>query len=465
MKLTEEQIKIINANEKEIKVLAGAGAAKTTTLVEYVRLRPNKKFLYIAFNKSVEEEAKRKFKFPNIVIKTAHGLAYSNYVRPNKYKVTNELKTEDIAELWPKSYREYHDFYKFMYDLKKAFEIYCTIPQNRILTKEDLYVESDNYLRNINKGLALIIKSMLNKKLSMTHDAYLKFYYLKKPDLDYDTILFDEGQDASPVMLAIFNSQDCQKIIVGDNNQSIYKFRKAINALGALDYKTYSLSTSFRFGSEIAEIANKILLAKDKLGMKTDFKINGLGLVADNNQKALICRSNAGVLSFILNNPNLRIYLEGGAKGYDFSAAGMLSDIYKLSKRKRGLIKSDLIREFETIDELSTFAKSRNDFKILNCIELIRKYGGNVFSEIKKAKERIVERKEDCSIIVSTIHKSKGMEYGHVLLCKDIKTIHDLIEGYKKTDMTKSDFLDLQEELNLVYVAVTRAIKTLSYEL
>ena len=87
MRLTSEQIAIVNSQEKEIKIIAGAGAAKTTTLVEFAKLRPNKRFLYIAFNKSVQQEGAKKFG-SNVVVKTAHGLAYSNFVR-KRYKVVN----------------------------------------------------------------------------------------------------------------------------------------------------------------------------------------------------------------------------------------------------------------------------------------------------------------------------------------------------------------------------------------
>lgn len=464
MKLTAEQIEIVNSNAKEIKILAGAGAAKTTTLVEYVRLRPNKNFLYIAFNKSVEQEAKRKFKFSNVVIKTAHGLAYSGFVRQGKYRVTNELKFEDVAKLWDEKFRTFTDFNKYIYDVKKAFETFCTFPENRRLKASEMPNCTAKYLNNVNNGVQVVIKAMLAKKIEMTHDAYLKFYLITKPELDYDCILFDEGQDASPVMLSIFDSQDCQKIIVGDNNQSIYRFRKAINALIELDYKSYQLSTSFRFGQEIAQKANTILQAKQYLGMETDFFVTGLGVVPDNNETAMICRTNLAVLMFILNHPKEKVYLEGGAKGYDFTSAGLLSDVYKLHKKQHGLIKSDLIRDFKDLSELDKFAKDRNDFKILNCIELIKKFGGNIFAEIKSAKSRCVTNRKNATIILTTIHKSKGMEYGHVILNEDISSIPELIDRYKKTPKTKDNFLELQEELNLLYVAITRAIKKISYE-
>lgn len=39
------------------------------------------------------------------------------------------------------------------------------------------------------------------------HDAYLKLYQLSGPELSYDCILFDEAQDANPVVSAIVACQ------------------------------------------------------------------------------------------------------------------------------------------------------------------------------------------------------------------------------------------------------------------
>ena len=77
MRLTNEQISIVNSQEKEIKIIAGAGAAKTTTLVEFTKVRPNKKFLYIAFNKSVFFEF---CSFLQVFANEVHTTIYGNLV-------------------------------------------------------------------------------------------------------------------------------------------------------------------------------------------------------------------------------------------------------------------------------------------------------------------------------------------------------------------------------------------------
>ena len=88
----------------------------------------------------------------------------------------------------------------------------------------------------------------------------MKKFQLSNPQLYYDYILFDEGQDASAAMLDVFLHQPAIKIIVGDVHQQIYGWRYAVNSLQQVDFPLYVLSNSFRFDDEIALMANKILV-------------------------------------------------------------------------------------------------------------------------------------------------------------------------------------------------------------
>ena len=97
----------------------------------------------------------------------------------------------------------------------------------------------------------------MNKgEIEITHDFYLKKFQLSNPVLYYDYILFDEGQDASPAMLDVFLKQQATKVIVGDTHQQIYGWRFAVNSLEQVDFTTYHLSTSFRFGRACCQPGN-----------------------------------------------------------------------------------------------------------------------------------------------------------------------------------------------------------------
>lgn len=56
------------------------GTGKTTTLVKYAEQRPDLRFLYVAFNRSVALEAQRRFPY-NVHCKTVHSLAFKDIGR------------------------------------------------------------------------------------------------------------------------------------------------------------------------------------------------------------------------------------------------------------------------------------------------------------------------------------------------------------------------------------------------
>ena len=75
---TSEQKKIIEAaiSGQDLVIQALAGTGKTTTLKLLAEALPRKKGTYIAFNKSIVEEAGSKFP-ENVRCRTAHSLAYA----------------------------------------------------------------------------------------------------------------------------------------------------------------------------------------------------------------------------------------------------------------------------------------------------------------------------------------------------------------------------------------------------
>lgn len=82
-------------------------------------------------------------------------------------------------------------------------------------------------------------------EIEITHDFYLKKFQLEAPMLQYDFILFDEGQDASAAMLDVFLKQKATKVIVGDTNQQIYGWRFAVNSLEKIILKRISFQPVF----------------------------------------------------------------------------------------------------------------------------------------------------------------------------------------------------------------------------
>ncbi len=143
----------------------------------------------------------------------------------------------------------------------------------------------------------------------ITHDVYLKLFQLSGPSLanKWDTILFDEAQDANPVTSAFVLSQPCRIVLVGDRYQQIYRFRGADNALSSSRLEQADrlwLTTSFRFGPAVAEMAN-VLLAT----LGEEMKVTGSAgddevvahLPADVPHYSVLSRTVSGVIGVALS--------------------------------------------------------------------------------------------------------------------------------------------------------------------
>lgn len=111
------------------------------------------------------------------------------------------------------------------------------------------------------------------KVIIYTGTGYVKLYQLSRPNLSlaYDVVMLDEAQDANACVRDIVLRQRCPRIFVGDANQAIYGFLGACNAMNDTNVpctRSVSLTRSFRFGSNIASVANLILewLRFDRFG-------------------------------------------------------------------------------------------------------------------------------------------------------------------------------------------------------
>src|SRR5262249_33079691 len=135
-------------------------------------------------------------------------------------------------------------------------------------------------------------------KLRFTHDIYRKVWALTDPVMRFDTILFDEAQDADPVIEGVIKIQDAQIIMVGDSAQQLYAWRGAEDAMSRFNaVHRLTLSQSFRFGPAVAEEANKWLDV-----INTPLRLKGFEPIKSElcevtEPKAILSRTNAGVIS------------------------------------------------------------------------------------------------------------------------------------------------------------------------
>lgn len=454
MNPTIEQQTIIDLAKtgNNIAIQATAGAAKTTTCM-LIAEELDKPSLYVAYNKSIAEEAGTKFP-SHVDCRTMHSIAYRAIVSPSKgYKRKNSFffDRRDVLNVCKELATVESKLRNvFINKVIETVSNYCTSEFNSI----ELYMLSfekkpENFIKNMVVTFWEAVIDETND-VKMTPNVYLKLFQLYKPILDYKVIYFDEFQDASPVILDIILKQDCQKIVVGDMNQAIYGFNNCVNGFKVLDesYTHLNLSQSFRFNSKIADIANKLVSKYNK----PDFEIKGLNTSSEIKSRAVLARTNLDIFSVLMENVNLgkKTYVVGGLKD-------MFTLLYSANTLKfngaREKIYDKFIQTYKTWDE---FVKDREDVaeikKILNILETYPQ----VHQTITAIKSILVDDMDDADVIVATGHKAKGLEFDEVTVLPGYVREKDLDLLYSG-EISLKELLEEDQKGNLMFVALTRA--------
>lgn len=453
MILTDEQKHIIDLsktlkNNEILAIQACAGSGKTSTLREIALANPNAKFLYLAFNKAIVTESHSKFP-KNVNLKTIHSLAYS-YMRNEfgNFNVANKLNVFDLNDIM-----EFEGGYK---DTALAIKFF------------DDFLRSDKTFNDYfpNKELIkFLFEATLERKLPITHNFYLKIYEMasnKRLDTKYDFILLDEAQDTNEVMLSVFLKNNCKKILVGDTFQNIYGFNNSINAFEIIkaNYDT-TLSKSFRCKQQILDYANFLL---DKFANKS-FKAMTSGFKENNEfeTKAFITRTNAGIINFldkmddVENLQNFCLLKEP-----DKIFAPLWAIIHFRNGKFDSIPKEyAYIKQFNNTKELYKYIGESQEIELEKAIDILN--GDIDLKKVTKLANKLFYNKEAKQFIINA-HQAKGLEWDIVELKEDFPNLIDLEskvateDTQRKREERKKQF---EQELNLFYVAITRAKKKL----
>jgi F-box protein 18 (helicase) len=484
MRFTPEQEAIFSTSG-DIKVNAVAGSGKTTVLVEYARQQKcNNRILYLAFNRSVRMEARKRFdeqKLGNVDVQTAHSLAFRRIAIPLGYRVSKGYKIHDIVTMLSlrPSGKDIHSPLVIASHILKFAALFCNSDKARVtdidycatIADEQAAAAVRHFYLDIEMGVRQFLAKMDRREIDVTHDFYLKKFQLSKPALHYDIILFDEGQDASPVMLDVFMAQRARKVIVGDVHQQIYGWRHAINALRQVDFPSLFLTTSFRFNQHIAGLAMECLCWKRHLEGITPVHIHGVGTNKRVHTRATIARTNLALLKNAIDTVQhdrsvKKIYFEGNINSYTYASDGAsIYDVLSLYLDNKSRIRDPLIASMRDFGELEEYADKSGDQDLGMLIDIVEEYGKEIPFLIKKLTTMHVEDsdRKKADMIFSTLHRCKGMEYDSVILTGDFINEARVRKLLEKDDEEPVDRAKVSEEINLAYVAVTRSKNFLNF--
>ena len=477
---TVEQSRIVAAASAldrgdSLKVVAYAGAAKTSTCVLIAAANPSRRYYYGAFNAKIAREASGRFP-ANVTSSTVHAIARRSLDLPTSRIDKRRLNGIVVGEF------------------VKALALGSMTGRMRLLVARTLgafvisadRVVGTSHVWSAASTMALSVTSpdggqierqtiacceqiwkryldWRNNEVLVPHDVYLKLFecddaLVRAAFGGFHTAFLDEAQDANPVMRSIFELCGCAIVAVGDPMQSIYLFRGARNALALLPGETFELSQSFRFGETIAGAAWAVLQSLPEGAPTVRLRGNGDGgkVVFDRPCRVTLCRTNAGVVrrALLAAGANRSVHVIGGVE----ELIREIKSAVALYQNRPHEVVADSMRGFQTWAEFKAYAEESMDVGFERLIAMV---ASGEAANVGLLESRCVENEASADVVVGTAHKAKGLEWDDVALSDDFPDKATLVRRWEKVTAPgardEEAAQSVLQEWHLVYVALTRA--------
>jgi F-box protein, helicase, 18 len=467
---TEEQQALIDAavaarGDAVLKAQALAGSGKTTLcafLGEEVR-RPRK--IYLAFNKVMAEQATHRLG-SLMECRTMDSLAY-RVVRPSKIWGEERVKAgyrpewSSIADALglPASFGAFKrgPLARLVYQIVLNF---C-YSRDRELSLEHVPLP----LRSVGADQLLLWAISLwdrmlatDQRLPVPPPQVLKWWQLSGGTLDYDVVLFDEAQDACPAFTEILRASSGLLLPIGDPHQQLYGWRGATDIMSLLPGDPYALTRCFRFGVAIESVTNRVLKAKSQApahlivgnsGIDSKVRVYEGPATYPQWPVTILARTNAQVFRRAVDiaKQGHRLHVVGDIDDLRW----LLLDALRLFRREPGAVTHWRLRCFPDWNALLAEAEA-HDPELRRIQEIIETRHLVLERELEELKKHHEPDPLRAPAILSTTHKVKGREWDRVMLLDDF---------VRPEDLSALDEAERDAELNILYVAVTRARREL----
>lgn len=449
-------------------ISAVAGSGKTTTIIKALEyIKPNRKVLFLAFNRSIVEELRSRITRENTYIMTTHSLGYSmirNKYRGKEISIDEKKYVKQAIEMgyeskdvrYLKNIERLCDFSRF-YLAKNKEEIENVASKFGITPLDD----------EINIAYELLEwgKNSLsedNLVIDYTDMIYLP-NALNLRAIKYDFIIIDEAQDLSISQMNLF--EKCIKmgsrfIAVGDENQSINGFAGSdMESFNNLKDKpntiTLPLSTSYRCPVNVVKFAQKIY---DGIKASEHAELGFINMNANINDikdgDMIICRyiEPLTTLYIKLITNNIKCFINGSDIGEN------LINIVSFTKSNELHGENGLLNEI--VNELIKFGQINGTDSIdydnkkeqYNVIKILSNNLKSKDELINKIRMIFVDNEKE-GIMLSTIHRSKGLEADNVYI----------LNSYLTPSKYAKCAWEMTQERNLMYVSYTRSKKILGF--
>ena len=397
------------ANGKgDVIVNAGAGTGKTFTIVEGGNRANGNNMAFLCFNKSIATELAERLP-EGVEAKTFHALGFAAIRSAGIRTKVNNWKVKNFI--------------------------------NDILGKD--YQDTSQLCKLISLVKGSLVDGNDRKSILQIIDAYnINFNSSREEEMALNNI---------PVLLEM-----CKQ------NTSMIDFDDMIWLPIAKGYsmpkrgrevKEFSLSLTWRCPKSVVKEANRFVADFDCKEDAIEGKVVEKAPFNPEEGDMVLCRYNAPLVSAFYE-----LIMQGKSAyvlGRDMTK-GLVNAVNKITKNNN--MGSDEFLELLEVDfrynydRLISLDKTNQAHSLEDKYECIRIFAtkastvGGIIAEIK----RVFDGNEKGEIMLSTVHKAKGLEADNVYILATERMPHP-----KATDM--------REEMNICYVAITRAKKNLYY--
>ena len=454
-------------------------SGKTFTLCKLAEMTPPiKSSIFLAFNKSIAEELGQRL--PRTVkAQTLHSCALSSLFKAFSLNFSlSDSKNFNLAKekmefkgVHPKRIPGIIMKVCKLYDLMR----FNLVPDNI----EAIIVLGERYGEEADEELAkrAIELRMLNKRIAdnyflnggggklpmdFTDMLYYATQYVHKEDFkQYNVVMVDEIQDLSPLqyqLIKMLKTPRGRLVGVGDEKQAIYGFQGSnldtLNAIkNAPNTVTLPLSMTYRCARDIVDEACKVFPDGIVAAPGAEKGFVGEGAFTDAEEgDFILCRNNAPLVeAFItLLRKGKKCTILGKEFGDELvSLIDSVDDVWGLEKilldleeklSKKGLKNPTKTEAYDKVNEK------------VNVLLSLYEYFGSL-DKVRSVIYDIFVENASRGIILSTIHKSKGLEADRVFFLEP-----GLIPSkYAVTELA------VYAEKCLKFVGITRARKELIY--
>jgi superfamily I DNA/RNA helicase len=460
---------------------AVAGSGKTTTLVEVANIIRKEKGViptFLAFNKDIVTELQTRV--GNDVAKTLNSLGntalwnhfgrqrvivegkkYSDLIQAHLENMGIERRNSKFFETTRNISTILSFCQSYLVDASDVDGIWELINTHNLdmpslISDKQVF---DIICKSLNQGETMALK---NRIISFDDQIWLPILWgIKIPKSKF--VLVDEAQDLSKAKLELALSSvsdDGRIIFVGDSRQAIYGFagadtKSVKNIIERTDAKVFPLSVTYRCPSLIVELAKHIVPSIEPRENAP------AGVVRNIVDSELSGELKSGDLVLCrLTNPLISLCIKLIAQKIPAKVKGrnIGDNLVKLAKDALGkgawsnfpeLLEKYSHKQMEKIKTQKNnevLAQALED-KIAGVRTCYYAFQTNTIQEFAEHVNNLFSD-HDSIITLSTIHKAKGLEYPRVFIIRPDKLP---LKWKGQTEEQR------QQEMNLKYVAITRA--------